>query len=219
MFRDDPYKLFPDYGSFEEGLNRIGNAGYMLLLHMHYWRTKFAYGTHPEAWLRCYDQNNFVSIDPVMLWALSNSGTIRWSEMKIGDVPAHNHVMERAKDFGLRYGAVSTHRSRFLDHKKCMICISRHDRELTDAELVEVADILERLVEAHDARMGLSDGDIQTIQALAHGRSQEEIACDMSVSRDAVKKRIERIRKRIGAKNATHVVAIALSHNLIETIR
>jgi len=218
MFGDDPYKVFQDFGVFDGTLSRIGNAGYVLFLHTHNWRTKFIYSTYSEEWLRCYDRNNFLAIDPIVLWSLIHTGTTRWSEMTTKDGGPWGHVMTRARDFGMIYGAVAVTRSRYLENKKCMICIARNDRELTDEEINEVSQTLEKIVEQHDSRMGLSDVDVSTIQALAHGHSQEEIAHDMGISRDTVKKRIERIRKKIGARNATHIVSIALSNRLIETV-
>ena len=218
MFRDDPYKVIQGFDEVDAALKSIGIAGYSLFLQTRYWGTKFVFSTYPDAWLECYDHNHFMVIDPVVLWSLTNSGTTRWSEIATAQTGPSKHVMTRAKDFGLKFGAVVVTKSRYQKYKNCMISIARNDRDLTDAEIAEVADILDRIVQQHDSRMGLTDLDITTIQSLAAGKSQDEIAYDMGISRETVKKRIERIRKKIGARNATHMVSIDHSNNLIEAV-
>ncbi|WP_027234431.1 helix-turn-helix transcriptional regulator [Leisingera caerulea] len=216
MFKDNPFDYIEDFEKIESELHEIGPTGYALVLHGHAWKTKFFYTTYPDEWIAIYDQNNLVTVDPVFLWALGNVGVTRWSEMGVRKTVAADYVMTRASDHGLSFGASAAAKSKHLNNKKCMLSLAREDRELTDEELCRLQEILEYIVEVHDGRMGLSDLDIHTIQALCWGNSQEEIARQMNTSREAIKKRIERIRKKLGARNATHVVSIALSHSLID---
>ncbi|WP_425051103.1 autoinducer binding domain-containing protein [Psychromarinibacter sp. S121] len=215
MFEDNPFEIIPNYEDCDKELSAIAPSGYCLVLHAHVWKTKFVYSTYPEAWRDHYDTHNLVVLDPVVLWGMVNTGTTRWSGLDNVQRVTADYVMTRAKDFGLAYGAVAVTRSKHLRNKKCLLAVSRPDRELTSEEIARVAEILDHIVTVHDGRLGLSDVDIQTIQTLALGYSQDEIAKQMHTSRDTVKKRIERIRKKIGARNATHVVSIALSHSLV----
>ncbi|MBW3243496.1 autoinducer binding domain-containing protein [Epibacterium sp. DP7N7-1] len=219
MFRDDPYKVFPNFEHWNAELTSVGDAGYCMMLHMSHWRTAFSYGTHRSDWLNVYAANNFILLDPIMLWAMTNTGVRRWSDISFHGHPQHAFIMDRAREFDLNYGAVAVTKSAYLENKRCMVCVARTDREINDQELGRLSATLREIVDDHDERMGLSDADVATIQKLAEGMSQDIIAHEMNVTRDAVKKRIERIRKRLGAKNTTHIVSMALSNCLIEAVR
>lgn len=212
---DNPFDLIPGFNEVEDDLKEIADSGYNLVLRSHSWTTGIAHCTYPQGFQDEYDRNHLVVMDPMMLWAMTNTGTTRWSEIDTAAKVVSDHVISRALHFGLAFGGIAVRRSRALNNRKCILSVARADRELTDAEIVRIGEILEHVIASHERGLGLSVVELKTIEALAAGLSQDEIATKFESSRDTVKKRIERIRKKLGAKNATHVVSIALSHRLI----
>lgn len=216
MFQDDPGVVLPAYAAHKAELEQIAPAGYTIVMHARYWNGRLMFSTFPKDFMSEYDSRHLIVLDPVVYWAMAHIGAERWSAITAKSLIPVKHVQERAEAAGLHFGAVATYKSKYLRAKKCLISVGRSDRELTDAELARVEELLQILVDSHDSRMGLNDLEIQTLQDLASGYSQDEIAARHAISREAVKKRLERVRKKMGARNATHAVAIAISAHLIE---
>lgn len=64
----------------------------------------------------------------------------------------------------------------------------------------------------------LTRRESQILPLLAQGMSNEQVGKQLFISVDTVKTLTQRMRRRMGAKNAAHAVAIALSDNLIEPV-
>lgn len=54
------------------------------------------------------------------------------------------------------------------------------------------------------------------LAGLSNGKTITEIAKDINYSRDWISKKSARLYKKLGAKNASHAVAIALKERLID---
>ncbi len=121
------------FQSFDQEIREISTRGYSLYLHSSVWGAKFLLTTYGEAWLKIYNDNSLYFLDPTVAWAISRSGTARWSQVS-KDVPiGNNYVMTRATQFDMGFGAVSSLRD--SRRKKCALNVARHDRELTIEEL------------------------------------------------------------------------------------
>jgi LuxR family transcriptional regulator len=78
-----------------------------------------------------------------------------------------------------------------------------------------MAAILEEIVAAVGKQAGLSDVELEALRDLAAGMTHNEIADQRGVSPATIKKRLERAREVLGARNAVQAVAIATRRGLI----
>ena len=80
--------------------------------------------------------------------------------------------------------------------------------------------LLHGIGKARDRRRGwpLSPVEVGTLTLAEQGLTVGEIAGQSHYSTDAVKSRLQNVRRKLGARNTTHAVAIALSRDLIPTV-
>ena len=62
----------------------------------------------------------------------------------------------------------------------------------------------------------LTKKETEVLTYLARGYGQKEIASELHVSTSAVKKQVGRAAQKLGARNAAHVVVLALKEGLIK---
>ena len=80
-----------------------------------------------------------------------------------------------------------------------------------------MASILDEIVSAVGQHAGLTEVELEALRDLAAGLTHNEIADHRGVSPATIKKRLERAREVLGARNAVHAVAIATRRGLIFT--
>ena len=209
-------RIIPGFSEFEERLAEIGNSGFAMALHVGLRRSVHVYSTYPEEWARIYEQSHLIVLDPIMAWSIVNIGTARWSEIRKSIRVPVDFVLDRAAEHGLRYGAACSIRNSAAKSRRCLLSVARSDRELTDKEIREVYDILTQIVAISDSLSGLSVSDAQTLQFLAQGMTQDEMAFTLGVSTSAIKKRVERVRLKLNARNPAHAVAIAFERGILD---
>lgn len=197
-------------------LGEIAPSGYTIALNLHHVTAEFFYSTYPNAWLKAYKARRYLVIDPVNVWISLNNGATRWSDLQVvAPTPLVARLFSESAKHGLIFGAVSSLRSHGGTGAKSYLTAARADREVTDTELAELEVILEHLASAIDGRFNLSQVERDALRLLSEGYSYEETADLLTVSRETVKKRAERARKQLGAKNTVHAVTIASKRGLI----
>lgn len=207
-----------DMVGVEARLREITPRGYALAINIRHLTPEFLLSTYPEEWVSIYTEKRYALFDPVTIWCRLSEGAKRWSEIDIGPFSRiGNLVMTHALQFNLVYGGAVSVSNKSNSNVKSLISGARDDRELTDEELNELEAILKRIVTAVGHHAGLSAAELNTLRDLATGMTHDEIAYRQSVSPAAVKKRIERARKVLGARNAVQAVAIAARRGLIIT--
>ena len=208
--------VIPDFAEIEKRMLGIANAGYTLALNIRHFTPEFYRSIFPDRWIHEYTRARYVLFDPVTIWSAANTGTTRWSEINLPLVSkAGSKILNAAAAHGLRFGGLAVTRSDDGRGAKCLLSVARNDRELTDDELRAVEALLELLTNKLGSHAGLSGEELETLRLLATGMTHEEAAVAMDVSAGAVKKRLERARKVLGARNVVHAVAIATKRGLI----
>ncbi|MTH66652.1 hypothetical protein GL284_20615 [Paracoccus sp. DK608] len=210
------WTVVPEMTHLDARLRVIAPMGYSLVIHVRSLTPEYYVSTYPEGWVEIYTERQYAMFDPINLWARTNSGRTRWSEVQVENYsPASGLIMERARDYGLNYGC-GVSRSRIDEYGtlSCLFC-AREDRELSDSELDEVESIFNQLLAAVEAARPLSDIERAILSHLAHGLPYKEIAHLQGVSTETIKKRLERIRELLGARNSVQAVAIATKRGLI----
>lgn len=76
----------------------------------------------------------------------------------------------------------------------------------------EVAQTLAR----HAGQEMLTEREVAVLERIAHGMSNREVAHGLSLTEDAIKARVKGILAKLGARDRTHAVTIALQRGLIQ---
>lgn len=212
------HNILPDIEKLEFSLRKIVPAGHMLALNIRHLTPEFFQSTYPADWVSIYTERRYVMFDPIVAWARFSVGTIRWSEIPGAFARgAGMHILDHASRFGLNHGGVVSSRGPAGNHCLCVLSGAREDRELRASELRAMSVILDRIVGAVGDHAGLTEVELEALRDLAEGLTHNEIAEQRGVSPATIKKRLERARDVLGAKNAVHAVAIATRRGLIFT--
>ena len=91
-----------DYDSETETIKQIATSGFVLAFNYTFRGPEFFDSTYAEEWQNEYEDKGYYFKDPILLWSVAFSGDKRWSDIPLPDLGS---VMERAKKFGLNYGA------------------------------------------------------------------------------------------------------------------
>jgi len=190
-------------------LNRYGSKGFFLGIHIKFNGPEQLFSTYPEEWQTYYTDNNLLTFDPVFLWAVSNLGTKRWSDIKLPDIKG---VMHKARKFGMNYGVVLTCK---VGRKKSILTLSRRDREFLDEELEILEGIFNRLVELASQKYMLSEDEIKALSLLATGLQFKDIAVRLGISTSSAKNRLQSAKLKLNAQSSHHAVFIAAKEDII----
>lgn len=189
-------------------LSFIGNAGFMVGLNLTLRGPEYFHSTFPKSWQQEYEDKNYLFIDPMVYWAMTKTGYKRWSEVPFaGATP----VFRRAKHHGLPFGATL---STTKGHGRSLLSLARHDRDLTDEELSQGAELLDQLaVTTYGTQLSIEE--LETLRLASEGLAQKEIATALGVAEPTVKARLTKAKDKLGARNTTHAVRLAISSRLL----
>ena len=191
-------------------LEELGNAGFVLGFGLRFGRPYFLLNRYPQSWTELYERENYLLGDPATLWALGHAGAIRWSEI---EMPDPRGIFGKAGLYGLKYGAMVV---TLQDGKRSYLSLARHDRELTDAELLILHSKIELWASLFSkARNSLTDAELDVLAQLAGGLKQSEAARKLKISLSTLKTRLDSAQRKLGAANALNAVVLAIRHNLI----
>ncbi len=192
-------------------LRLLGNAGFIFAYNVSFRGPECFHWEYPPAWQAEYDGNGYAYFDPILLWSVMNTGARRWSEVNLPDLRG---VMRAAAAHGLRFGASFASNSA---RRKSILTLSRSDREFTDEEMEFLVATFRHItseIEREDGG-GLTAAEVETLRCLSVGMSHAEAARALGVAVPTVKVRVEKARGKLGARNATQAVAIAIRRRLI----
>ncbi len=207
--RSDSFKALPkQFDSELSVLTYISTAGFMIGLNVALRGPEYFHSTYPEGWQREYETNNYMFIDPMVYWGMTRTGTCRWSEIALTRATP---VFKRAKAHGLEFGATI---STTAGGRRSLLSVARADRELADDELTRCSAIIGALAVA-TFQSSLTIEELETLKLVAEGHSQKEIAARLGVAEPTVKVRLSKSKDKLGARNTTHAVTLAIAAKLI----
>lgn len=193
------------------GFRLLGPAGFIFAANVTFRGPEFYHSEYPMPWQVEYESRNYAYFDPVVLWGLMNIGERRWSEITL---PDPRGVMKAARAHGMNFGAVF---ARVERGRRCVLTLARGDRDCTDEEMAFLSATIEQLLSAiaHDDRRVLTPVEAETLRCIRDGMSFAEAAELLHVAVPTVKARVDKVRHKLGARNATQTVALAMQRNLI----
>ena len=187
----------------------IAPAGYFLALRIRGSSPLMAFKTYPQAWVDRYLENGYLLRDPITTWSMTIGGTIRWSSPFL---PDPFRVLRQAADHGLAYGASVAHGPLGA----LTICSAgRADRELTDAEIALLRQIVVDLHEKTALPTALTAEEKAILQAMAQGTGPEDAAAQLGLTKAASRARFKQVCTALFAQSPTEAVQRARDYRLL----
>ncbi len=208
--------MIPNFEGEEAAIKFVSTKGYVMVVNLRNLTPQYYRSTFPQGWQNRYIANRFALIDPILYWAAWNTGVVRWSEIAATrKIALNDHVMKCAKEYGLNYGAVFSYKTGKSRTSRNIFSVSRDDRDFTDEELTFLETSFNRILGYIGEATQITQAELDVLSLAARGKTQQEIAEMEGISKETVKKRMEKARRTLGANSATHAVAIAISRKLI----
>lgn len=214
----------PDFQITEAEIRKHALSGFGILVNLRNLSPEFFYSTYPEKWQDIYTRNAMVVHDPVVQWAVVNTGWKRWSEINFLGRPANEMaVMRRAKEFGLEYGMIASIRRQDRSGKmrRSLFGAARPDREFTEEEAGLLLGLFQKMLEqlvgpsqSEEDHM-VSESDIEILRRLAEGQKQDEVASGMGLSVETVSKRVRKIKETWGTRTLAATIATAFQRGVL----
>ncbi len=193
-------------------LDALAPSGFFLGIGLKLGKPDVAINHYPEAWVRRWEQDYFLSKDPVALWMMGQprDATARWSEISI---PDNFGILDEACQHGLCYGAaLVTRRGR----RRSCLSVARPDREYSDVELGALADKLNLLAHLYSKHsVALTEKEIEALRQMRSGLTHAETGEALRISVSALKLRLSSAQKKLGCRNVTAAVVKAVEDGLI----
>lgn len=215
-----PIHLFDDYDAWKKKALELSPSGYRLGLN-HSLRdgAKYYDDTYHPKWIELYESLEMEDKDPITLWAMSRTGTKRWSEIQRPALPtiaernAAAAIMQHAIKYGLQFGAVI---STSINSKRSVLSVARNDREFTDEELLEISrhfDILLSLI--GQKSINLSEVEMICVELSCQGLNGSDIARKRGTSAAAVSKALKSAQAKLGVTSKSEMIRAARAHGLV----
>lgn len=190
-------------------LARIAPKGYFFALHLRFALPLIAIQTYPQAWIDRYTEQAYVFRDPIIAWGFSTAGTTRWSDLTI---PDPFDIMGQARSFGMVYGlAVSVGPMR----SRTIASASRDDREFTDDEIGQFAEVIENLHAITEPPDALTEAQLEALRRIAAGDRHAAAAAKLGISESALKARLAAARATLLARTTTEAIQRARDYRLL----
>jgi LuxR family transcriptional regulator len=190
-------------------LESIAPRGYAAGIRIRFATPLYLVSTFPAEWQALYRERGFSLRDPLLAWGVSRTGTIRWSESRLPDPFG---VLRQAARHGLVYGAsASTGRVT----SRSVVGIARQDREFTDAEIAELADVTQALHDATEPPPDLDTGLIEALRLTAEGFRPVEAAIQLGIDETELVARIDAARATLGVGSTAQAIQLAREYKLM----
>lgn len=132
-------------------LSRLGalcDTGFALAIHIRLTAPTLMYQTYRPEWAEHYSTKGFMLSDPVVVWGLTHTGRVKWSDLTGGDSEG---VIAAAVSFGLTNGWTYATTSA---NSRTIAGLTRSGRAHTEAEVAEIVAIVDDL---HALTAGFDD--------------------------------------------------------------
>lgn len=211
--------VIPNLDNHDVTLSIFCEAGYTIGLNVRNVTPQVYHSTYDPEWLNEYLTGAYILDDPVIGWALQNTGSERWSSILTNwgdDIPPKSlAVMERAALVGLKFGVVVVRLRDEATNSRSFFLAARSDREFEDKELEAIERVFDQIILAFENKGILNKFEIEVLELAAMGLSMKQTADRIGMSLDTVKKRLESARRTLGASTTVHAVSLAQGRNII----
>lgn len=194
---------------FSKRLGKLAPGGFFFALHIRFALPLLHLQTYPQGWTDKYTEEAYALRDPIIAWGFSTIGAARWSEISI---PDPFEILGQAREFGMVYGlAVSCGPMK----SRTIASASRADREFTDDEIGQFADLIRQLHDITEPPTSLSDAQIEALRCIANGDRHAAAAARLGISESALKARLAAARTALLARTTTEAIQRARDYRLL----
>jgi DNA-binding CsgD family transcriptional regulator len=183
--------------------------------------------TYDLSWVRRYIENDYKSIDPVVLAATRRFHPLDWKSLDWSN-PAARRLMKEAVEAGVGnqgwsipiWGPSGEFAMFSVNHhatdEQWSAMVSRHAKDFLlvshlfhqQAKRIINNEIVGQTTE-------LSPREREALTLLSIGQSRAEVADTLHISENTLRAYIDSARHKLGAMNVTHAVALALAKGVI----
>lgn len=199
----------PGVDRFFDRLDEVAPEGYNFGFHIRFSRPAHLRMTYSDAWSRYYSNHKFILADPSVVWALTNTGAKRWSEI---ETPDPLGVFAAAEQHGYRYGVAVGYGD--MD-SKTLGSAGRSDREFSDEEIGEICGIVRAVHDSMADKWQMSPRQQAALQLLSEDLTYDDICEKLSISRTALKSRLNGARRALGADSNAEAVRAGIERGII----
>ncbi len=193
-------------------MSDLGSGGFLIAIRMGFFFPVFETNTFPEKWSERYTARGYMVADPVLRWCYDNVGATRWSAMNLEDPRG---VMEQARLYGLEYGVAVSCIDPSSRSQRSFGSFARSDREFPEAEIVELAEMVEDIHIEMVPPTNLTAAELEALRMVKNGLLMKEIANLLGVTEGAVKQRLKNAKTKLRAKTSTQAATLATTFGLI----
>lgn len=190
-------------------LQDIAPFGYSVGMHIRFAKPFYATSTMPRDWQDAYAREGYILRDPTIFWGIGRAGSTRWSAITLPDPFG---VMEKAAECGLNFGATV---SCGKITSRTLVGVAAREREFTDAEIADVAEITEQLHEISGPPAELTSPMIEVLRLLGRGVTQSDAAARIGIAEGAFSARVAAARQKLGVPTVEEAVEVAREFRLI----
>lgn len=165
--------------------------------------------TYDQVWIDHYTNNGYVLRDPMTAWGFSTTGTIRWSDERLPDPFG---LFKEAARYGLKYGATVSYGA---ISSRTIASIAHSEREFTDSEIAQAAEIVHDLHDATEPPSELTTAQIEALKCIAGGDRHAAAAAKLGISESALKARLNSARQRLMARTTAEAIQRAKDYRLL----
>lgn len=190
-------------------LAQIAPGGFFFALHIRFALPLLHYQTYPEGWIQRYTEEAYALRDPIIAWGFSTIGTTRWSAI---DIPDPFDILGQAREFGMVYGLAFSCGPMM---SRTIASASRADREFTDEEIDQFAEVVGHLHDITEPPKSLTDAQIEALRCIAEGDRHAAAAARLGISESALKARLASARTALLARTTTEAIQRARDYRLL----
>lgn len=177
--------------------------------------------SYPDEWLKCYAENGFEHIDPVVIHHCKNFGLTHWDQIP-KYMSKKNKFWKSAHDFNLTNGIVYGLRNNTF-HGGSLFSFSGNELHHKRHEV-----IIQLLVPHFDVKIreftkipksslyNLTPRELEVLKWIKEGKSNWDIAVILSINERTVKFHVSSILSKLNVINRSQAIAVALSNGLVE---
>lgn len=176
--------------------------------------------TYAPEWQKHYFDNEFQLRDPIIYHGTTHDMPVVWDELQKSVADTDNKVLNHARDFNMRNGAVIP--IKFGNHISIVSFATDGLKPPTDIEL-ECATFVSRLIvrshlkakffQHHEIQ--LKPDQLAALQILSYGGSRQDVADKLQLQPEGAKSLLDRLYKSLDAKNGNHAVGNAARLGLL----
>ncbi|WP_183963560.1 helix-turn-helix transcriptional regulator [Sagittula marina] len=185
----------------------------------------FVRTTYPDAWVRQYLLNNYISLDPVIEQVIEESESFCWSELRIK--PHHKKMLKVSLEFGLGSSGHSFVYSDLRGRRSVLSVNSTKPMRAWQAYMTPLIDEFETILplihtkgvtEALAEREGvpsLTSREHECLSLSSEGKSYSAIASELNLSEHTARSYLKMARAKLGCTTLAQAVGKAVRSGIL----